>query len=73
MARARGRIKAWTARGFGFLVLEPTGEEVFVHLSALERGLNPVPRPGQWATFEVDATPKGLKARAVRFEVDSPK
>jgi cold shock CspA family protein len=71
MARERGRIKAWTARGFGFLVREQTGEEVFVHLSDLERGLNPVPRPGEWVTFQPDVTRKGLKARAVRFDADN--
>jgi CspA family cold shock protein len=59
--RQRGQVK-WFSRqkGYGFIIVEGSGEEIFVHRTALE-GLYSL-EEGQKVEFEVETTPKGPEA-----------
>jgi cold shock CspA family protein len=64
-ARFNGTLKKWNdERGFGFLVAEHGGQELFVHVSAFPRGGRP-PMVGEALSFEVEPDKDGRK-RAVR-------
>jgi CspA family cold shock protein len=59
--RQRGRVKWFSRqRGYGFIVVEGTAEEIFVHRTDLE-GVYSL-REGQEVEFEIEATPKGPEA-----------
>ena len=63
---ATGKIKRFDAnRGFGFIVPDGGGEDVFVHHSELQgaKTLN----EGQRVEYDVVAGPKGPKASNVRL------
>ncbi|CAM3768292.1 cold shock domain-containing protein [Paracidovorax anthurii] len=63
--RFGGRLKQWNAeRGFGFIVADDGGAELFVHISAFRRR-DRIPTPGEVLTFEVEPAKDGRK-RAVR-------
>jgi CspA family cold shock protein len=59
--RQRGQVK-WFSRqkGYGFIIVEGSGEEIFVHRTALE-GLYSL-EEGQKVEFEIEAAPKGPEA-----------
>ena len=62
-----GKVKWFSdAKGYGFLVCERTGKDVFIHFSAIEgagyRSLN----EGETVEYEVESGDKGLKATWVR-------
>jgi cold shock CspA family protein len=59
--RIHGTLTKWNdERGFGFVTLPQTHEEVFVHISAFPRdGVRP--RTGETVSFEVRAGPDGRK------------
>ena len=64
--RFNGTLKKWNAqRGFGFVVAEQGGQEVFVHVSALPRD-GWIPVIGEPLTFEIEVDPKDGRKRAVR-------
>lgn len=56
-------------KGFGFVRVTGTKQEYFVHAKDLADGERAWPefREGRQVTFEPDSTPKGLRAREVRF------
>ncbi len=59
--RQRGKVKWFSRqRGYGFIIVEDSGEEIFVHRSDLE-GVYSL-REGQQVEFEIEATPKGPEA-----------
>jgi len=59
--RQRGKVKWFSRqRGYGFIIVEGSGEEIFVHRSDLE-GVYSL-REGQEVEFEIEATPKGPEA-----------
>lgn len=63
--RFGGQLKNWNAeRGFGFIVADDGGAELFVHISAFQRR-DLAPLPGELLTFEVEPDREGRK-RAVR-------
>lgn len=63
--RFNGTLKKWNdERGFGFLVAEHGGQELFVHVSAFLRG-GREPLVGEALSFEVELDRDGRK-RAVR-------
>ena len=63
--RFGGQLKNWNAeRGFGFIVADDGGAELFVHISAFQRR-DLAPLPGEPLTFEVEPDREGRK-RAVR-------
>jgi len=59
--RQRGRVKWFSRqRGYGFIIVEANGEEIFVHRTDLE-GVYSL-REGQEVEFEIEDTPKGPEA-----------
>ncbi len=66
---AQGTVKFFnTQKGFGFIVQDGGGPDVFVHASALERsgmfGLN----EGQKVTFDIEADRKSGKNAAANLQ-----
>ena len=53
------------AKGYGFISRQ-TGEEVFVHFSAIEASGSRSLREGQSVQFDVRKGPKGFQAENVR-------
>ena len=63
--RYSGKLKKWNAeRGFGFIVADDGGQDVFVHISAFA-GRGQAPTEGEVLTFEVEPDGHG-KRKAVR-------
>lgn len=63
--RYQGRLKKWNAdRGFGFIVADDGGADLFVHISAFARNA-PLPVVGEALSFEVEPDRDG-KRRAVQ-------
>ncbi|NIO71938.1 MAG: cold shock domain-containing protein [Anaerolineae bacterium] len=59
--RQRGKVKWFSRqRGYGFIIVEGSGEEIFVHRTDLE-GVYSL-EEGQEVEFEIEATPKGPEA-----------
>ena len=63
--RYSGKLKKWNAeRGFGFIVADDGGQDIFVHISAFARH-GRLPTVGEVLTFEVEPDRNG-KRSAVR-------
>ena len=59
--RQRGKVKWFSRqRGYGFIIVEDSGEEIFVHRSDLEGVYNL--REGQTVEFEIEVAAKGPEA-----------
>jgi CspA family cold shock protein len=59
--RQRGRVKWFSRqRGYGFIIVESSGEEIFVHRTDLEGAYSL--QEGQEVEFEIETTPKGPEA-----------
>ena len=59
--RQRGKVKWFSRqRGYGFIIVEGSEEEIFVHRTALE-GIYSL-QEGQEVEFEMESTPKGPEA-----------
>lgn len=59
-----GKVKFFNdAKGFGFITVEGTGEEVFVHVSGLKDEI----RQDDNVTFNLEQGRKGLNAVDVRL------
>jgi CspA family cold shock protein len=59
--RQRGKVKWFSRRrGYGFIIVEGSGEEIFVHRTDLEGAYSL--QKGQEVEFEIEATPKGPEA-----------
>jgi len=59
--RQRGQVKWFSRqRGYGFIIIEGSGEEIFVHRTALEGAYSL--QEGQEVEFEIESTPKGPEA-----------
>lgn len=62
---AVGKIKWFNnAKGYGFIV-QDTGEDVFVHYSAIQTDGFRTLKEGETVEFEVVKGPKGLQAKNV--------
>lgn len=60
----RGTVKFFNkSKGFGFIVVDSTGEEIFVHVS----GLVDEVRDGDSVTFNTEKGKKGMNAVNVRL------
>ncbi len=65
MARERGTVKWFNAsKGYGFIQRE-SGEDVFVHFSAIQGDGYKTLEQGQTVEFEVRQGPKGYQAENV--------
>ena len=63
--REKGTVKWFNAaKGFGF-ILRSTGEDVFVHYSAIQMNGYRTLEEGSEVEFEVKQGPKGLQAENV--------
>jgi CspA family cold shock protein len=64
---ATGTVKWFNdAKGFGFIVQDGGGEDVFVHHSSINMDGFRTLQEGQKVEFEVGRGPKGLQAQNVR-------
>jgi CspA family cold shock protein len=66
---AQGTVKFFNAqKGFGFIVQDDGGPDVFVHISAVERaGLTNLVE-GQKVSFDVQADPRSGKSAAANLQ-----
>lgn len=66
MAREQGVVKWFNAaKGFGFIQRQ-SGEDVFVHFSAIDAEGYKSLNEGELVEFEVKQGPKGFQAEAVK-------
>jgi len=64
---AEGKVKWFDdAKGFGFIVTDESGDEVFVHHSAIEMEGHRTLRDGDKVSFEVVAGERGARAAKVK-------
>lgn len=65
MSREQGTVKWFNvAKGYGFIQRQ-SGEDVFVHFSAIQSEGYKTLNEGQAVEFEVKQGPKGLQAESV--------
>jgi len=64
-----GTVKKWFQKGFGFITIDETNEEIFVHFSAiLGEGYKSL-EEGQKVSFDIEQDPKDpTKNRAVNVK-----
>lgn len=66
MERITGKVKWFNAqKGYGFLVCDNDGKEVFVHYSAISGDGYKTLKEGDKVEFEITNGDKGLQARDV--------
>ena len=66
---AQGTVKFFNAqKGFGFIVQDNGGPDVFVHISAVERAGMSNLNEGQKLTFEVEADRRSGKSSATNLQ-----
>lgn len=70
---ATGTVKWFNnAKGYGFVVPESGGDDIFVHYSSIQMDGYRTLRAGQPITFDVQEGPKGLHAVNIRLEESPP-
>ncbi len=66
---ATGIVKFFNAqKGFGFIVQDDGGPDVFVHISAVERAGMHNLNEGQKLSFDVQAVPRNGKSAAANLQ-----
>ena len=66
---AQGTVKFFNAqKGFGFIVQDGGGPDVFVHISAVERAGMSNLNEGQKLTFDIEADRKTGKSAAANLQ-----
>ena len=66
---AQGTVKFFNAqKGFGFIVQDGGGPDVFVHISAAERAGMRNLNEGQKLSFDVQADPRSGKSAAANLQ-----
>ena len=64
---AQGTVKWFNAeKGYGFIAVDGSNDDVFVHYSAIEASGFRLLEEGQKVEFEITQGPKGQQAVAVR-------
>ncbi|MDD2878845.1 MAG: cold shock domain-containing protein [Rhodoferax sp.] len=72
--RYEGKVKKWNAeRGFGFILADDSGQDIFVHITAFPRN-GGLPAEGEALSFEVEPDGKGNKhaVRVLRGDAAPP-
>ncbi len=54
------------AKGYGFILSDQGGEDLFAHYSAIEMDGYKTLKAGQQVSFEIDRGDKGLQAKHIR-------
>ena len=66
--RYSGKLKKWNAeRGFGFIMADDGGQDIFVHITAFARD-GRQPTEGEALTFEVEPDRNGKRSAAQRLD-----
>jgi CspA family cold shock protein len=66
---ATGTVKFFNSqKGFGFIVQDGGGPDVFVHISAVERAGMTSLNEGQKVSFDVQADPRSGKSAAANLQ-----
>ena len=66
---AQGTVKFFNAqKGFGFIVQDDGGPDVFVHISAVERAGMTNLAEGQKVSFDIQADPRSGKSAAANLQ-----
>jgi CspA family cold shock protein len=66
---AQGTVKFFNAqKGFGFIVQDNGGPDVFVHISAVERAGMSNLNEGQKLTFDIEADKRSGKSAAANLQ-----
>lgn len=69
---AVGKVKWFNnAKGFGFIVPNGGGEDIFAHYSTIQMDGYRTLKAGQEVNFEVENGPKGLHAENITFELEA--
>ncbi|MCC2604565.1 cold shock domain-containing protein CspD [Planctobacterium marinum] len=69
---AVGKVKWFNnAKGFGFIVPDGGGEDIFAHYSTIQMDGYRTLKAGQEVNFEVENGPKGLHAENITFELEA--
>ncbi|MDD2208014.1 MAG: cold-shock protein [Bacilli bacterium] len=64
-----GTVKFFNSeKGYGFIKNDETGNDVFVHMTALNDGLKEL-QEGQKVSYEIEKDPKSNKDRATNVSV----
>ncbi|AKC70504.1 cold-shock protein [Pandoraea oxalativorans] len=64
---AQGKVKWFdSGKGYGYIILENSGEDVFFHFSAVTDGGEGTLSPDTPVEFDVTKSPKGLQAMNVK-------
>ncbi|MGA1370776.1 MAG: cold shock domain-containing protein CspD [Pseudomonadales bacterium] len=64
---ATGKVKWFNnAKGYGFVLPDHGGEDLFAHYSTIQMDGYKTLRAGQDVTFDIEAGPKGLHAVNIR-------
>ncbi|HEY8554132.1 MAG TPA: cold shock domain-containing protein [Burkholderiales bacterium] len=67
MVRERGIVKWFSeSRGYGFIVPQRGGDDVFAHYSAIEMEGYRTLREGQLVEFQLEEGPRGREAWRIR-------